>query len=342
MENPSGTVQHQVQVLNNIVRLGENFAKDGPTRRKGKGPSFYEDRLKTLHDLWDNFSTTHNELLSQLPLEDEYFKHDTYGRCKEQYDKARERIQLAKISDFLPDNNQPTSDTVTPMHGTSDLNTTKKGAIPKHKSTSTATAENEQDTIPQLSENNQPQIPQTNTIINTNAQSTYRVNINEQEYLRGRLDYLTRAVQHNTTPNIPNTRPINNESSEGSTQLRDLLVRELRNADRVLPNVVKLPPIQIPKFNGEEKNWPPFIDLFNSIINNNTRLSDVEKLRYLMSYLDTQPLTLIQHLSLTNDNYRSALSILTNRYENKRIMISRYLNTVTNFGGCRPLFVETP
>ncbi|GAB0098345.1 hypothetical protein DMENIID0001_140660 [Sergentomyia squamirostris] len=77
----------------------------------GKGLSFYEERLRIFQDLWDNFATTHEKLLSQLPSADEYFTQDIYTRCKEQFEKAKERITLAKVTDFLTDPDLANSDT---------------------------------------------------------------------------------------------------------------------------------------------------------------------------------------------------------------------------------------
>ncbi|KAA5557006.1 DUF1759 domain-containing protein, partial [Pseudomonas aeruginosa] len=45
--------------------------------------------------------------------------------------------------------------------------------------------------------------------------------------------------------------------------------------------IPKLPPIEIPEFNGDIKNWPLFISSFRNVVHNNTSLTDSEKLYYL-------------------------------------------------------------
>ena len=48
---------------------------------------------------------------------------------------------------------------------------------------------------------------------------------------------------------------------------------------------VKLPRIELKKYNGNPLLWKSFIDTFNSAVHKNSSLSDVEKLNYLMNLL---------------------------------------------------------
>uniref|UniRef100_A0A1B0D822 Uncharacterized protein n=1 Tax=Phlebotomus papatasi TaxID=29031 RepID=A0A1B0D822_PHLPP len=71
--------------------------------------------------------------------------------------------------------------------------------------------------------------------------------------------------------------------------------------------------------------------MFYSVIHNNPTLSGVEKLRYLLSYLSSFPKKLIERLPLTNANYEIALDILKKRYDNKRVMVSAYVNSIISY-----------
>lgn len=89
------------------------------------------------------------------------------------------------------------------------------------------------------------------------------------------------------------------------------------------PNV-KLPKIDLPRFGGYFKDWPAFIDLYNSLIHSNSSLSEIEKFQYLQTSLTKEPLELIRGFSLSADNYILAYSALIKQYENKRKLVSSY------------------
>lgn len=47
------------------------------------------------------------------------------------------------------------------------------------------------------------------------------------------------------------------------------------------PPRTTLPRIQLPQFSGRYEDWPPFRDLFTSLITNDQSISDVARLHYL-------------------------------------------------------------
>uniref|UniRef100_A0A1B0DAL2 Uncharacterized protein n=1 Tax=Phlebotomus papatasi TaxID=29031 RepID=A0A1B0DAL2_PHLPP len=93
-------------------------------------------------------------------------------------------------------------------------------------------------------------------------------------------------------------------------------------------NLPKLPPVDIPKFTGKFKDWRDFFDIFTSVIHTNPSLGHVTKFQYLRSYLSGDAKQCIKHLQLTAQNYSAAIQILQNRFENKRAIISSYLDIV--------------
>lgn len=95
------------------------------------------------------------------------------------------------------------------------------------------------------------------------------------------------------------------------------------------PNV-RLPQIEIPKFNGDIKSFKPFFDMFSSLVHENPDLSDIEKFNYLVSFLQGPPLTLVQCTPMTADNYQTAFESLKNRYDNKRIIALAHLQSIDN------------
>lgn len=50
-------------------------------------------------------------------------------------------------------------------------------------------------------------------------------------------------------------------------------------------NFIRLPKIELPTFSGAYNEWYPFFDTFNSLINSNNQLNDIQRFYYLKSSL---------------------------------------------------------
>ena len=88
---------------------------------------------------------------------------------------------------------------------------------------------------------------------------------------------------------------------------------------------VKLPKLTLPEFDGTATEWPPFWDSFDSAVHSNPTLADVDKFHYLKSLVKGTAADTISGLTLTNENYKRALDLLRERFENKQIIISHSL-----------------
>lgn len=89
-----------------------------------------------------------------------------------------------------------------------------------------------------------------------------------------------------------------------------------------------LPKIELPKFSSKIEDWPSFIAIFKSLTDDMTSLTDAVKLHYLLSSLTGEALSLVAHLKITNENYTIALEILKKRYENRRVLIDRFVDII--------------
>lgn len=87
---------------------------------------------------------------------------------------------------------------------------------------------------------------------------------------------------------------------------------------------VKLPTIDPPKFNGKITEFQEFWEAFESSIDNNTDLSEVQKFIYLKSLLSNPALNIMQGLSLTEGNYKIAKDLLKNRFGDKNVIINTH------------------
>ncbi|KAL0829582.1 hypothetical protein ABMA28_003093 [Loxostege sticticalis] len=93
---------------------------------------------------------------------------------------------------------------------------------------------------------------------------------------------------------------------------------------------LKLPQIQISKFDGAYFRWLEFRDTFENLIHNNLRISPIHKFHYLISYLEGDAARVISNLEVSSVNYDEAWKLLCNRYNNKRILINHHLNALFN------------
>jgi hypothetical protein len=85
---------------------------------------------------------------------------------------------------------------------------------------------------------------------------------------------------------------------------------------------VRLPKLEVRKFDGKIHEWQEFWDSFKSAIHNNTRLSDVDKFSYLRGLTEGPAKATIAGFSLTAENYAAAVELLELRF-GKKVAIER-------------------
>jgi hypothetical protein len=91
---------------------------------------------------------------------------------------------------------------------------------------------------------------------------------------------------------------------------------------------IKLPVISLPKFNGDSCSWLQYRDTLETLIVNNTTLTNVQKFHYLIASLNNGAKDLIANLRVTNENFLVAWQLVTQRYNNKGLfamMHAKYL-----------------
>ncbi|CAI6373632.1 unnamed protein product [Macrosiphum euphorbiae] len=87
--------------------------------------------------------------------------------------------------------------------------------------------------------------------------------------------------------------------------------------------------LSIPIFNGNPIEYTSFRNMFDTIVDS-TNMAPVLKFGYLKSRLEGEPLKLIGNLMLTDSNYTLALSQLTARYSNRRVIAEHHLEQIFN------------
>ena len=93
-----------------------------------------------------------------------------------------------------------------------------------------------------------------------------------------------------------------------------------RHSVRLSAVRVKLPKLEIRKFDGRVERWQEFWDSFSSSVDNNPDLSDVDKFSYLRGLLKDKARDSISGYALTSANYRCAKEQLQQRYGRRNII----------------------
>jgi hypothetical protein len=94
--------------------------------------------------------------------------------------------------------------------------------------------------------------------------------------------------------------------------------------------IAKLPPINLPSFEGNYIDWVNFKNTFDSMIHERNDLTNIQKFHYLKSSVKGEAQKLIVHLAITQDNYITAYNLLKSRFENRRIIVQQHVNTLIN------------
>ena len=92
---------------------------------------------------------------------------------------------------------------------------------------------------------------------------------------------------------------------------------------------VDLPPLSVPTFDGNPRKWPTFYDVYQSLVHQNSKYSDIQKFQYLISFLESEPANLLRSIPLMATNYKQAYELLIDRYQNKRLLATTYWNALT-------------
>ena len=90
---------------------------------------------------------------------------------------------------------------------------------------------------------------------------------------------------------------------------------------------VKLPKIEVPKFNGKPIEWQSFWDQFSAAVDSKINIPDVVKFSYLKGILSKDVKESIRGMLITNENYGIALKILRECCANKQVLISSYMES---------------
>ena len=100
---------------------------------------------------------------------------------------------------------------------------------------------------------------------------------------------------------------------------------------------VKLPKLEMRKFSGKITEWQEFWDGFKSAIHDDAQLANVDKFKYLKSYLEESARSVVTGFPLTEKNYVTAIELLKKRYAKPGVIKKAHINELINLS---PVFSE--
>ena len=93
---------------------------------------------------------------------------------------------------------------------------------------------------------------------------------------------------------------------------------------------VKLPKVELPKFDGTVTEWKSFRDFFGKAVHQNSALSKIDKFTYLKASLTGKAAETIAALPITSANYDSAWMLLEKqswkKFGDKQKLIANFMN----------------
>ncbi|XP_055853521.1 uncharacterized protein LOC129917161 [Episyrphus balteatus] len=91
---------------------------------------------------------------------------------------------------------------------------------------------------------------------------------------------------------------------------------------------IRLPPMKLPCFDGNSKEWKPFEDAFTAFIHGESSISSVQKLHFLLSSLQGPALQVVKGFRITSNNYDEVWELLKKRYDSTRIIVDSHFQAL--------------
>ena len=90
----------------------------------------------------------------------------------------------------------------------------------------------------------------------------------------------------------------------------------------------RLPKLSIPTFSGDPLTWQSFCYCFDSAVNSNGSLTNVQKLSYLRAQLQADAFKVVAGFPLTNTNYTESVTLLKSRFGQPHKLIAAHMQAL--------------
>ncbi|XP_037932509.1 uncharacterized protein LOC119667290 [Teleopsis dalmanni] len=261
-----------------------------------------KERLDKLQGLWNQFKDNHEKILLTENKEDKYFKEDFYTTVHQKV------IQVKTMLEEIVESKDRNAESV-------------ESKSVDEKITESQIEKNKINNLVEQYNNNIARLRQ--MLENLDHYDT----VTRLEQLNGiwkrKFEDIRSIYKKLVIEMSYNEVNIMNDYDEIEDQY-DKALDELANKMEKLRegNNVKLDCIRIPNFNGNIEEWSSFHDLYKRLIHEDGKISNVEKMYRLKTLVKGEASKLIQHLPVSELNYAVAWEILSQRYENERMLFT--------------------
>lgn len=134
--------------------------------------------------------------------------------------------------------------------------------------------------------------------------------------------------------NLQVSNSVLNSSATTSNVVMETTPMQLNSPSTLAQIRPKLPKLILSKFKGNVTEWTGFWDSFKVAVHENPQLSEIDKFNYLHSLLEGAAARAIQGLTLTSDNYKSAIDILQERFGKTQQIITSHIDELLKVPSC--------
>lgn len=333
----STLLNNQAMLMENMNKVLINFKKDGPERRTAKN---IRKKLDDLETYWKEFELTHQQLCQFEDQSHEYFTGNNFEKTREFYLNTKDYLlncmsqeskvatPIIKQASFqykgleIPSPSGASVDTRPPiMQENTRSGTPTFPDLPRS---------GKKDELVRKQKSNFKAFSRTVSNINLDV-------INEKWEFEDTL----KALQARWTAIDSLHWEIDSEIgvfSDDYEQMFNYYEQQFLKIKKEINTKMwsvshrekSTPKVEIPTFSGSYQTWISFKDLFTETIHSNPSLSSAQKMQFLKSKVKGEAEKLIQHLSISSDNYNVAWEILNHRYNNKKLIFTSHINTLLN------------
>lgn len=152
-------------------------------------------------------------------------------------------------------------------------------------------------------------------VTNANLEEEYR-GVQESQGLVTRMRTRIRRLERGTSSASGNNVHETNARATGQPEHR--------------AGQLRLPKLELQRFNGNKLDWLPFWEQFNQAIHENDALSSVEKFLYLRTALTGKAAASISGIQATEQNYTYVVKLLKERFGKQDVLIQEHLTQLLN------------
>ncbi|XP_037928768.1 uncharacterized protein LOC119663185 [Teleopsis dalmanni] len=318
MDNIEKIVQAQKTIATEIEVIIRNYKKDSSDRKQT--PAYFEKRLQDLKKAWQQFEINDNTLQKECSEDKshEYFTKNFYEQVLkiwEQYEATfSEQITLLSNVTSFATNKNVEAQVIATKNSSCDSN--KLSLMMRRQQEFGKTIKRQL-----IDANITTDIPLARKVLLKDSILRLWAHFEELHYSICELESNPATIGYDEEGFISLEREVQNMS----LKVEELKLASTSSHTSTLTSAsMQLPRVIIPRFSGNYLEWRQFRDLFNEVVNKQS-LANCQKMFYLKSNLDGEAARLIAHLTVSEDNFSSAWSLLCQRYDNKRLLVNAFI-----------------